>query len=163
MEYRFASIADLAIINRWLAEAHLPHDDLNSHLHHVIVASEGQVMVGIIGLEVYDHIGLLRSLVVAPDARKRGIGRDLVEILCEHAMAQGVRDLYLLTVDAQDYFSRRGFERIERSLAPQPIRTTRQFSELCPSSAILMYRCLAREGMSATPHTGMNQSLPPSR
>lgn len=163
MQYRFASTVDVAIINRWLAEAHLPHDDLSSHLRHFIVASEGEVIVGIIGLEVYDHIGLLRSLVVTPGARKQGIGRDLVEKLCGHAVAQGVRDLYLLTMDAQDYFSRLGFERIERSLAPQPIRATRQFSELCPSSAILMYRSLAREGTSTTPCTDVNESVPPSR
>lgn len=163
MQYRFASTADLAIIDRWLADAHLPHGDLNPHLHHFIVANEGEVMVGIIGLEVYDHIGLLRSLVVAPDVRKQGIGRDLVERLCEHAMAQGVRDLYLLTVDAQDYFSGHGFKRIERSLAPGPIRTTRQFSELCPSSAILMYRSLARQGMSTTPYTDTNESVSPSK
>ena len=163
MQYRFASTVDVAIINRWLAEAHLPHDDLNSHLRHFIVASEGEVIVGIIGLEVHDHIGLLRSLVVAPDLRKQGIGRDLVEKLCEHAIAQGVRDLYLLTVDAQGYFSRLGFGRIERSLAPQPIRATRQFSALCPSSATLMYRSLARDDMSTTPCTDMNQSLPPSK
>ncbi len=163
MQYRFASTVDVAIINRWLAEAHLPHDDLNSHLRHFIVASEGESMLGVIGLEVYDHIGLLRSLVVAPDVRNQGIGRDLVEKLCEHAMAQGVRDLYLLTMDAHDYFSRLGFERLERPLAPQPIRTTRQFSELCPSSAILMYRSLSREGMSTTPCTDINESAPPSR
>ncbi len=163
MQYRFASTADLAIINRWLTDAHLPYDDVNSHLRHFIMASEGEVIVGFVGLEVYDHIGLLRSLVVAPDVRKRGIARDLVERLCEHAVAQGVRDLYLLTVDAEDYFSRRGFKRIERLLAPRPIRTTRQFSELCPSSAILMYRSLMHEHMSTTPYTDMNESVPPSR
>lgn len=163
VQYRFASTADLAIINRWLAEAHLPHDDLNSHLRHFIVASEGETIVGVIGLEVYDHIGLLRSLVVAPDVRKQGIGRNLVEELCKHAMAQGVCDLYLLTMDAQDYFSRLGFERIERTLVPQLIRTTRQFSELCPSSAILMYRSLSRDDMSTTPCADVNESVPPSR
>ena len=151
MQNRFASATDLTIINRRLAEAHLPHNDLDAHLRHFIVAVEGELIVGIIGLEAYDHIGLLRSLVVAPDLRKHGIGRDLVERLCEHAIAEGVRDLYLLTVDAQDYFSKCGFARVERSLAPAAIRTTRQFSELCPSSAVLMYRSLARVGTSTTP------------
>lgn len=149
MQYRFAStIDDLAIINRRLAEAHLPHDDVEPHLRHFILASEDGVITGIIGLEIYGHIGLLRSLVVAQDARKRGIGRDLCESLYQHALAQGVRDLYLLTVDAEDYFSARGFSRMERSLAPAAIQTTRQFSELCPGSATLMYRRLTRGGKS---------------
>lgn len=151
MQYRFASTTDLAIINRRLAEAHLPHDDVGSHLRHFMLAGENEVIAGVIGLEIYGHIGLLRSLLVAQDMRKRGIGRDLCERLCEHAIAQGVRDLYLLTVDAQDYFSARGFARIERSLAPMAIRSTRQFSELCPSSAILMYRSLARGRMGTLP------------
>lgn len=149
MQYRFAStIDDLAIINRRLAEAHLPHDDVEPHLRHFILASEDEVITGIVGLEIYGHIGLLRSLVVAQDARKRGIGRDLCESLYQHALAQGVRDLYLLTVDAEDYFSARGFSRMERSLAPAAIQTTRQFSELCPGSATLMYRRLTRGGKS---------------
>ena len=148
VQYRFATTTDLAIINRWLAEAHLPHEDLDCHLRHFIVASEGEVTVGTIGLEIYGQVGLLRSLVVAPNARKRGIGRDLVERLCQHAMTEGVRDLFLLTVDAQDYFCGCGFKRIERSLAPPPIRNTRQFSDLCPSSAILMYRSLVQEAMT---------------
>ena len=160
MLYRFAAAVDLAIINRWLTEAHLPHDDLASQLPHFIVASEGEMMVGVIGLEIYGHIGLLRSLVVRSDVRRRGIGRELVERLCEHAAVQGVQDLYLLTVDAKDYFARRGFKRTERALAPTAIRTTRQFSELCPSSAVLMHRSLVSQGMSTTSYPDMSQSVP---
>jgi amino-acid N-acetyltransferase len=160
VQYRFASTVDLPIINRRLAEAHLPHSDLSLHLRHFILAIEAEAIVGIIGLEVYERIGLLRSLVVTLDARKRGIGGDLVERLCEHAIAQGVCDLYLLTVDAQDYFSRRGFRRIERSLAPTTIRTTRQFNELCPSSAVLMYRGLLHADMSPIPDPNMNETVP---
>lgn len=160
MQYRFASTVDLPIINRRLAEAHLPHSDLDPHLRHFIVAIEGEAIVGAIGLEVYERIGLLRSLVVATDARKRGIGGDLVERLCEHAIAQGLSDLYLLTVDARGYFSKRGFRPIERSLAPPTIRTTRQFNELCPSSAVLMYRSLVHADMSPIPDPNMNETVP---
>ena len=160
MQYRFAAAVDLAIINRWLTEAHLPHDDLASQLPRFIVASDGEVMVGVIGLEVYGHIGLLRSLVVRSDVRSRGIGRELIERLCKDAAVQGVQDLYLLTVDAKDYFARRGFKSIERALAPTAIRTTRQFDELCPSSAVLMHRSLVSQGMSTTSHPDMSQSVP---
>ena len=160
MLYRFAAAVDLAIINRWLTEAHLPHDDLASQLPRFIVAHEGEVIVGVIGLEVYGHIGLLRSLVVRSDVRGRGIGRELVERLCAHATIQGVRDLYLLTVDTKDYFTILGFKHIERTLAPTAIQTTRQFNELCPSSAVLMHRSLVSQGMSTTSYPDMSQSVP---
>lgn len=160
MQYRVAATVDLGIINRWLTEAHLPHDDLAFQLPHFIVASEGEAIVGIIGLEVYGDNGLLRSLVVAPGVRRRGIGRELVERLCEHAVAQGVCDLFLLTVNAKDYFTRRGFRRIERSVAPTTIRTTRQFSELCPSSAVLMHRSLVSQDMSTISYPDMNETVP---
>lgn len=140
MQYRFAFPDDQAIINRLLADAHLPQDDIAPHLRNIIVATEADVIVGCIGLEAYGHIGLLRSLTVAPDMRGRGLGRLLCERLFQHAHAQGVRDLYLLTLDAGDYFSGVGFRHIERALAPEAIQNTRQFQGLCPASATLMVR-----------------------
>jgi N-acetylglutamate synthase-like GNAT family acetyltransferase len=150
MQYRFASTDDQAIINRLLADAHLPHDDVAPHLHNFIVATENETIAGIIGLEVYEHVGLLRSLVVAPAMRGRGLGQRLCERLFRHARAQGVRHLYLLTLDAGAYFCALGFRHMERASAPAAIQGTRQFEALCPKSATLMVRDLsAQSGATA--------------
>ncbi|MFQ5938403.1 MAG: arsenic resistance N-acetyltransferase ArsN2 [Acidiferrobacterales bacterium] len=143
LQYRLGASNDLAIINRLLAEAHLPWSDVELHLRNFMVACEEERVVGFIGLEVYGHVALLRSLVVAPQMRGRGIGTQLCERACARALAQGVRDLYLLTLDAECYFAARGFRQLDRSLAPKEIQATQQYTELCPASAVLMYRPLA--------------------
>lgn len=85
---------------------------------------------------------LLRSVVVLPRARGGGHGAAIVEALAGHARDSGTRRLWLLTTDADAFFARLGWRRVERSAAPAPIATSRQFSELCPSSAALMMRGL---------------------
>ncbi len=74
--------------------------------------------------------------------RGRRLGQRLCEKLVRHARAQGVRELYLLTLDAEAYFGALGFRRIERASAPEAIQGTRQFEGLCPTSATLMVRDL---------------------
>jgi len=46
--------------------------------------------------------------------------------------------LFLLTTTAADYFSARGFDPVDRSSAPEAIRRTREFAEICPGSAAFM-------------------------
>lgn len=85
---------------------------------------------------------LVRSVVVSPDARGRGFGVAVVGALVERARAQGVERLWLLTTDASAFFAHLGWEEAERESAPPMIAASRQFSELCPASSILMVRAL---------------------
>jgi N-acetylglutamate synthase-like GNAT family acetyltransferase len=77
-----------------------------------VAESDGEI-VGCCGLEVYNDAGLLRSAVVTPDLRGTGLGRDLTKAVIEGASANGVRDLYLFTLDAGDFFGHMGFEKCE--------------------------------------------------
>jgi len=81
---------------------------------------------------------LLRSIVVREKARGRGLGRRVVEHLIETALGAGKRQLYLLTMDAADFFAHLGFESLARDEAPPALKETAQFKNLCPSSAALM-------------------------
>lgn len=47
-------------------------------------------------------------------------------------------DLYLITTTADGYFKRLDFGRVERSNVPDAIARTRQFSDLCPASSVVM-------------------------
>ncbi len=49
-----------------------------------------------------------------------------------------ITTLYLLTETAVDYFLKLGFSISERIDAPKEIVRTRQFDELCPSTAKIM-------------------------
>mgnify|MGYP000866692221 CR=1 FL=1 len=85
---------------------------------------------------------LLRSVVVAPSARTRGIGRALVEALAQRAQERGAQRLWLLTTDAAPFFARLGWAVMDRAQAPPAIAASRQFAGLCPASATFMARTL---------------------
>ena len=74
-----------------------------------IAEAQGEV-TGCIGLEVYEDAGLLRSAVVTEEMRGTGLGARLTRRVIEEATANGVRDLYLFTMDAGPFFGRMGFE-----------------------------------------------------
>lgn len=138
MQIRLALSADLPAVVALLHTASLPADDLSEHARNLFVAVDGGVVVGAVGVEDHGTLGLLRSLVVAESHRRQG----LAEALCDAALARAATlrlfDLYLLTFSAERWFSAHGWVSMPREAAPSPVRGTRQFSELCPASAVLM-------------------------
>ncbi|HKJ20579.1 MAG TPA: arsenic resistance N-acetyltransferase ArsN2 [Woeseiaceae bacterium] len=138
---RRATHEDLSRATRMLSTAGLPITDLLAE-HLAFVAVDEERVVGVIGFESYGRVGLLRSLVVAEDARVAGVGRRLVASLEAAAREQGLDELWLLTIDADRYFARLGYETRDRKDAPEAIRETAEFSGLCPGDAALMSKLL---------------------
>ena len=101
--------------------------------------------VGFGGFELCGAHALLRSMVVLPGMRGRGLGRSLAERVLEHARLAGATDAYLLTTTAESFFERTGFRRIDRSMAPREILETRQATSICTTAALLV-RPLAQHG-----------------
>ena len=118
----------------------LPVDDLGDPAITLFGAFAYGSLAGVVGLQSYGTVGLLRSLAVAPEHRDRGIAHALCERVFELARARSLAPLYLLTTGAADYFTRHGFVAIERDLAPPEIRASAQFATLCPASARVMRR-----------------------
>jgi amino-acid N-acetyltransferase len=143
MELRNIDVDSLDIASALLAAHELPIDDLRDPSITLIGAFEEGALVGVIGLQACDDVALLRSLVVAPERRDRGIAAALCERLFVLA---GTRELYLLTESADAYFTRLGFAPVARAEVPAAIQATAQFSALCPSSARVMRRVVSRNG-----------------
>ena len=134
---RAAREQDFRPARAMLSEAGLPVSDLNPEQLAFVAEDNGDV-VGLIGFEAFGDVGLLRSLVVAEDARFLGLGRQLVALPETSARDRGVAEIWLLTMDADPYFSNLGFRVRARDEAPQAIRGTAEFAELCPGDAVLM-------------------------
>ncbi len=98
--------------------------------------------LGVIGLQCFSQTALLRSLAVSQDDRKSGLGRRLVSAVEANACCAGVKDLWLLTIDAERYFESLGYKMMSRESAPDSIRNTQEFSGLCPDGAYLMRKVL---------------------
>ncbi|MFO1187183.1 MAG: GNAT family N-acetyltransferase [Alphaproteobacteria bacterium] len=95
------------------------------------------------GLVTLGTAGLLRSITVAPQRRGEGLGALMLEELVAEARMLGIRDLWLLTTNAKDFFARHGFDVAPRSEAPEEVAGTAQFRDLCPETATLMRRRIA--------------------
>ena len=140
---RQARSSDWDNVRTLLLDAGLPVADLGpSRLGDFLIAEDEGLIVGLIGLELLDTLGLLRSLVVHKSVRGGGVGSSLLAALEAAARAVGVAELWLLTIDAERFFERQGFQIVARSLAPDAIRTTAEFSDLCPGTAYLMRKTI---------------------
>jgi amino-acid N-acetyltransferase len=122
-----------------LLEAHhLPLAGLSDHRDNLVVASEGESVIGSACLEVYGQAALLRSVAVDPSRQRTGMGRRIIARTIDHARNIGINELYLLTETAADYFPRFGFEPISRSDVSPSVQQSIEFTEACPASAVAM-------------------------
>jgi amino-acid N-acetyltransferase len=143
---------DLTAIQALLTAARLPIEDLDEPADLGFwVVRDGERVVGAIGLECHDTVGLLRSLVLAPEYRKRGLGLALVAALERYARSAGVEVLVLLTQTAAPFFDRLGYSVVDRAYVPDEVKASAEFRSLCPASAICMTKSLVSPS-SGAPH-----------
>lgn len=134
--------SDLEEVKKLLLENDLPIDDIEESAVQFLVAKEGNTIVAIIGLEQYTTTGLLRSLAVRDSYKNKRIGRNLVEYLFEYCKNNAIRKLYLLTTTAEKYFEKFDFNKVQREITPTVIRKTKEFSDICPATAVVMKKSL---------------------
>lgn len=143
--FGLATADELPQMRALLAHSGLPTADLTPrHLSHFLVCRSGGELAGMIGIEPFGDVGLLRSLCVVPRFRGQGLAGRLWSHAREHAAACGLAQLYLLTDTSEAIFARWGFRSIERAAAPAAVLSTPQLASLCPSSALLMVADLSK-------------------
>lgn len=135
---RRASAEDIGWIFDLLKSVDLPVDDLASALPFMYVGYYDESKVGIGGVEVVGEYGLLRSVATVPELRGRGFGIPFCRALVQMTREKKLSSLYLLTTSAENFFTKLGFVKVERSEAPKEIAATTEFSSLCPDSAVCM-------------------------
>jgi N-acetylglutamate synthase-like GNAT family acetyltransferase len=129
-----------AVMVTGLAKAGLPIDDLAEGDATFFAFGDPERPIGFGGIVKMNDLGLIRSLVALE--RGKGFGAQIVAKLVEKAEEQHLKALWLVTDAAEAFFARQGFQRMQRQNAPPTIRATRQFRNLCPTSAALMVRRL---------------------
>ncbi|HJW21693.1 MAG TPA: GNAT family N-acetyltransferase [Candidatus Limnocylindrales bacterium] len=142
MRIERARPADEPAIEALLLGAGLPGDGLAAAFEHGVVARDGDAIIGAAAVELYGEAGLLRSVVVDAGHRGEGLGRELVAGAEAVARAAGVRDLYLLTETAGDWFPRLGYEPVDREVARDLVGDSVEFRVACATTALAMRRRL---------------------
>lgn len=122
-----------------LSESDLPVSDISAAKQPQFfgVRSEGK-LVGVVGLEPMAPFALLRSLAVSHAFRSAGLGRQLVAFAESMAPTLGIKQIFLLTTTAEEFFLSLGYLPASRVSAPAEIQATAQFSSLCPSSSVFL-------------------------
>ena len=141
---RRAVPADHETIATLLRGLDLPTEGVSEWLDHFWIAEHQGQVVGVAGMERYGDSGLLRSVAVTPAWRSTGIGRTLVERVLEEGRTNGVREVYLLTTTAEQYFPRLGFACVDRACVPVALHASAEFTGACPDSAVVMRRAATR-------------------
>ena len=145
MKYSFASAKDEEQIRHILETSDLHHQDISSSQlqHFLIVKDENTTtLAGVVGLEQKNDVGLLRSLAVVKSYRRQGLAIQLVKKIEEYARSQKVATLYLLTLTAEAFFTKRGYQKTDRKSAPLVLQETTEFKSLCPETAVCMRKNL---------------------
>ncbi len=123
-----------------LASQKLPTADLPLSLNNFFYVKDGDRLVALIGLEKYNVHGLLRSMVVHPAYRNKNIASLLVQKIEETAIQENLKSVFLLTETASVYFEKKGYVKVDREKVPFEIKSSSEFSNVCPVSAAVMMK-----------------------
>lgn len=138
VELSRATRAELSDVLALVHECELLETGVAEAIESFVVARATGSLIGCAGLEVYGALGLLRSVAVRASARRTGLGSALVGRITNAARGQGLRELFLLTTTASQFFEQRGFQVVERSLVPTEIAESWEFRVGCPQTALPM-------------------------
>ena len=95
----------------------------------VLVALDGEAVVGAAGLEFVARLGALSFLTVAPSVRRQGIGSSLLQSAVARANELGLSELYLLTDREKGFFEKRGFAAVAEEDVPVQVRSNTRYRD----------------------------------
>jgi len=142
MRIERATPADQPAVEGLLSAAGLPLDGAADAFALGVVGRDGDRVVAAAAVERYGEAGLLRSVVVDERARGAGVGRAIIAAAEDLALGAGIRDLYLLTETAADWFPRLGYEVVDRSVAADIVGESIEFTAVCRDTGVAMHKRL---------------------
>ncbi|HEX6559954.1 MAG TPA: arsenic resistance N-acetyltransferase ArsN2, partial [Longimicrobiales bacterium] len=136
---RAARAGDLPGAVALLTESGLPTQGVADYFEsgYAVIEKNGKLLA-VAGLEVHGDDALLRSVAVASTQQGRGLGETVVLDRLAWARERGIRDVYLLTTTAREFFTRFGFEPIERAAVSHAVQQSLEFTAICGSESTAM-------------------------
>lgn len=138
-----ATHEDMRVIMPMLENASLPLAGVSAAGENFFVARQAGNILGGVAMESYGANVLLRSLVVTPNHQRRGVGVELVTFFLERARSLQKGRVYLMTLGAQPFFRKLGFQEIPTELMPDELHASEEFSGCASAGASTMVLSLA--------------------
>ena len=136
-DFEVIEVASTEIVDL-LKDSALPILDIEDSRSIFVGIYTDNKLVGCVGIQIIDEIALLRSLAVSKEYRGQGLAIKLTKAIIQKAKSRSINSLFLLTTDAEKFFVKVGFEKIIKTSAPNGIKETKQYSEICSDSAVVM-------------------------
>lgn len=133
---------DLDAVLALLSKVNLPIEGVADHFQNFLVAWDESQLVGCAGIEIYDDVGLIRSVAVHPSLQGQGIGHALIEEIESLSRDKGLKEIYLITDTAEQFFSELSFVTIPREDANPKIKQSLEFTVLCAKCGVCMVKTL---------------------
>ncbi|MBK8342606.1 MAG: GNAT family N-acetyltransferase [Bacteroidetes bacterium] len=140
IHFRTAVDEDLMEVKKLLAASALPFEDIDNLISDFEIALVDNKIIGAAGVEKHFPYMLIRSVVIDPTFRNKQIGYQLIHALMDKLYPENYKGFYLLTETAASFFTKLGFMPVQRDNVPVEIQQTTEFSTICPSSAMIMYK-----------------------
>lgn len=141
--YRKAEKTDLEAVCQFLQNFQLPVAGVDEQFENFFLLFDSSVLIGCAGLEFYGNYGLIRSVAIETSYQGKKYGNLIVNILETYAKDKNINELYLLTETAENFFTKLGYEKVERILVPPEIQNSLEYSSACKESAIVMKKDLS--------------------
>ena len=138
-----ASGGDMEAIRRLLVAALLPSGDVDGPNQRFIVARQDGRVVGCAGLDSFGADGQLRSMAVHWTSRNAGLGTRLHGRLLYEALQVGVRNLYVVTTTAADFFAAQGYRKVQPADVPPGVVNSEEYATFVPGGGVVMARSVA--------------------
>lgn len=116
----------------------LPYQDVKLDNNLFISYHDNGKVIGSGGLEFYSSYALLRSVAVDANQRGKAFGKEIVKDLLARAKRRSIKEIYLLTETARDFFLKMGFTDVSRENVPEEVKASSEFASVCPVSAACM-------------------------
>ena len=138
IKIRNAEPGDYKDISDLLRDVNLPSEGIEDNIHNFIVMYLNGRLIGTVGLEVYREKCVLRSLAVSKEYQNNGFGNILYSEIMKKTAKLEIKQVYLLTFSAEQYFKKRGFYLISRDEVEEEIRSQGEFQYQVCNSAVCM-------------------------
>ncbi len=128
MKIRKARITDVKHIHKLINESAKKEDllprslnDLYEKIRDFSVYEEKGRIKGACALHIlWDNLAEIRSLVVAKESQKKGIGKKLLSSCLKETKSLGIKQVFALTYQTK-FFKKNGFKPIDKAELPQKI------------------------------------------
>lgn len=128
---------------RTLLEAYgLPSSDIDNRKLLLFALQEADRTLAVGGFEKHGAYGILRSVAITFERQREGLGSLLVDSLEKEAARRNIRVLYLVTTDADVFFSKRGYVLVDMAEVPDFLLRTNEFQQVFTVNGICMRKAL---------------------